>query len=48
MGIEAYIQSQLNPTDLDDSAAEARLADLITLDMTPQEMLAAGFQPGRS
>ncbi|GAB4549368.1 MAG: hypothetical protein OHK0023_13760 [Anaerolineae bacterium] len=47
MGIEAYIQSQLNPTDLDDSAAEARLADLITLDMTPQEMLAAGFQPGQ-
>lgn len=42
MGLQAFLDQQLDPASLDDSASEARLGDLITLDMTPAEMIAAG------
>ena len=45
MGIDKYIEQQLAPELIDDSASEARLGDLITLDMMPAEMLAIGKQP---
>lgn len=45
MGVQAYIEQQLNTTAIDDAASEQRLGDYITLDMTLPEMLAIGAQP---
>ncbi|HEX8687683.1 MAG TPA: DUF1800 family protein, partial [Pyrinomonadaceae bacterium] len=47
MGVEAYIEQQLNPSKLDDSAAEARLRDFPTLGMSNSELLAKYPQPGQ-
>jgi uncharacterized protein (DUF1800 family) len=44
MGMATYIEQQLNPMSLND-ATERLLGDLITLDMTPAEMFAAGKTP---
>ena len=47
MGLEAYIEQQLNPSKLDDSALEARLRDFPTLGMSNGELLAKYPQPGQ-
>src|SRR6185295_2037902 len=38
MGLEKYINQQLNPEKISDSAAENKLADLSTLNMTTAEL----------
>ncbi|HEY0169644.1 MAG TPA: DUF1800 family protein, partial [Pyrinomonadaceae bacterium] len=47
LGVEAYIEQQLNPSKVDDSAAEARLRGFPTLGMSNSELLAKYPQPGR-
>jgi uncharacterized protein (DUF1800 family) len=47
MGVEAYIEQQLNPSKVDDSAAEARLKNFPTLGMSNSELLAKYPQPGQ-
>ncbi|HEX8294146.1 MAG TPA: DUF1800 domain-containing protein [Pyrinomonadaceae bacterium] len=47
LGLEAYIEQQLNPSKIDDSALEARLRDFPTLGMSNGELLAKYPQPGR-
>ncbi|HEX8719707.1 MAG TPA: DUF1800 domain-containing protein [Pyrinomonadaceae bacterium] len=47
MGVEAYVEQQLNPSKVDDSAAEARLRDFPTLGMSNSELLAKYPQPGQ-
>lgn len=42
MGIPTFIEQQLNPDEIADDASEARLGNLITLDMLPIEMFSAG------
>src|SRR3954462_14518882 len=44
MGVEKWIDQQLNPNKIDDSALEARLEQFRTLKMQPKEML-ANFPP---
>jgi uncharacterized protein (DUF1800 family) len=47
LGVEAYIEQQLNPSKIDDAAAEARLRNFPTLRMSNSELLARYPQPGR-
>ncbi len=47
LGLEAYIEQQLNPSKLDDSALEARLRNFPTLGMSNGELLAKYPQPGQ-
>ncbi|HEX6186050.1 MAG TPA: DUF1800 domain-containing protein [Pyrinomonadaceae bacterium] len=47
LGVEAYIEQQLNPSKIDDAAAEARLRGFPTLGMTNSELLAKYPQPGQ-
>jgi uncharacterized protein (DUF1800 family) len=47
MGVEAYVEQQLNPSKIDDAAAEARLRGFPTLGMSNSELLAKYPQPGR-
>jgi len=47
MGVEAYIEQQLNPSKIDDARLEARLRDFPTLTLTNGELLAKYPQPGR-
>ncbi|MET0647136.1 MAG: DUF1800 domain-containing protein [Pyrinomonadaceae bacterium] len=47
LGLEAYIEQQLNPSTLADSALEARLRDFPTLGMSNGELLAKYPQPGQ-
>ncbi len=44
VGVDKWIEQQLNPNKIDDSALEARLAEFRTLKMQPNEML-ANFPP---
>lgn len=46
MGVERYIEEQLNPMLLDDKATEARLKGLSTLTMSNGELLAKFPNPG--
>ncbi|MET0624424.1 MAG: DUF1800 domain-containing protein [Pyrinomonadaceae bacterium] len=47
LGVEAYVEQQLNPSKVDDSAAEARLRGFPTLGMSNSELLAKYPQPGQ-
>ncbi|HEX8190295.1 MAG TPA: DUF1800 domain-containing protein [Pyrinomonadaceae bacterium] len=47
LGVDAYIEQQLNPSKVDDSALEARLRDFPTLGMSNGELLAKYPQPGQ-
>jgi uncharacterized protein (DUF1800 family) len=47
MGVAAYVEEQLRPERIDDSRAEARLANLPTLRMTTAELFAKYPQPGQ-
>ena len=47
MGLENYINQQLNPDKISDSAAETRLAELTTLNMTTAELYGKFPQPGQ-
>jgi uncharacterized protein (DUF1800 family) len=47
LGVEAYIEQQLNPSKLDDAALEARLRNFPTLGMSNGELLAKYPQPGQ-
>jgi uncharacterized protein (DUF1800 family) len=47
MGLENYIEQQLNPSKIDDSALEARLQSLPTLQMSNGELLARYPQPNQ-
>jgi hypothetical protein len=47
LGLEAYIEQQLNPSKLDDSAMEARLRGFPTLGMSNGELLAKYPRPGQ-
>ncbi len=47
LGVEAYIEQQLNPSKVDDAAAEARLRGFPTLGMSNSELLAKYPQPGQ-
>jgi uncharacterized protein (DUF1800 family) len=47
LGLEAYIEQQLNPSKLDDSALEARLRGFPTLGLSNGELLAKYPQPGQ-
>jgi uncharacterized protein (DUF1800 family) len=47
MGLENYIEQQLNPSKIDDSALEARLGNLPTLQMSNGELLAKYPQPNQ-
>jgi uncharacterized protein (DUF1800 family) len=47
MGVEAYVEQQLEPSKIDDSAAEARLRNLPTLGMKNSELLAKYPQPNQ-
>jgi Protein of unknown function (DUF1800) len=44
-GVQAWIEAQLNPESIDDSAMEALLGEFITLDLSYEEMLAVGMRP---
>lgn len=44
MGVDKWIEQQLNPSKIDDSALDSRLAQFRTLKMQPKEML-ANFPP---
>jgi len=46
MGTEAFLERQLHPERIDDSAVEARVAALPTLSMSPGELIEA-FPPPR-
>src|SRR5215471_15465319 len=45
MGVDKYIELQLNPEKIDDSASEARLQNLETLRMTTAELYEKYPQP---
>ena len=45
MGVAACIEQQRNPEKIDKSAAEARLAGMETLRMSPKELLAPDPAP---
>ena len=47
IGLEAYIEQQLNPGKLDDSTVEAKLKNMPTLQMSNGELLAKYPQPGQ-
>jgi uncharacterized protein (DUF1800 family) len=47
MGLENYINQQLNPEKISDSTAESKLADLSTLNMTTAELYGKYPQPGQ-
>src|SRR5262249_18640573 len=47
MGLEKYIDLQLNPNRIDDSASEARLQNLESLRMTTAELYEKYPQPGQ-
>jgi len=47
MGVDKYIELQLNPDRIDDSASEARLQNLETLRMTTSELYEKYPQPGQ-
>jgi uncharacterized protein (DUF1800 family) len=47
LGVEAYIEQQLNPSKIDDSVLEARLRNFPTLGMSNGELLAKYPQPGQ-
>src|SRR6185369_8637512 len=47
MGLENYINQQLNPEKISDSGAENKLADLSTLNMTTAELYGKYPQPGQ-
>jgi uncharacterized protein (DUF1800 family) len=44
MGVQAYLEQQLQPNIISDSAVEQRLGNYVTLDMTPAELFGAGKQ----
>jgi uncharacterized protein (DUF1800 family) len=47
MGLDRYIEQQLNPEKIDDSASEARLQNLETLRMTTAQLYEKYPQPGQ-
>ncbi len=47
MGIEKYVEQQLHPETISDTAVEAKLADLATLRMSTGELLAAYPPPNQ-
>ena len=47
MGLENYINQQLNPEKISDSAAENKVADLSTLNMSTAELYGKFPQPGQ-
>ena len=47
MGLENYINQQLNPEKISDSLAESKLADLSTLNMSTAELYGKYPQPGQ-
>src|SRR5438128_1541324 len=47
MGVDRYIELQLNPEKIDDSASEAKLQNLETLRMTSAELYEKYPQPGQ-
>jgi uncharacterized protein (DUF1800 family) len=47
MGIENYVKQQLNPQQIDDSVAEAKVKNLATLNMTTAELYEKYPQPGQ-
>src|SRR6185369_12390188 len=47
MGLENYINQQLNPEKISDSVAENKLAELSTLNMTTAELYGKFPQPGQ-
>ncbi len=47
MGLDRYIEQQLNPEKIDDSASEARLQNLDTLRMSTAELYEKYPQPGQ-
>lgn len=47
MGLDRYIEQQLNPEKIDDSASEARLQNLDTLRMSTAELYERYPQPGQ-
>jgi uncharacterized protein (DUF1800 family) len=47
MGLENYINQQLNPASISDAAAEAKLKDLSTLNMTTAQLYEKFPQPGQ-
>src|SRR3712207_6991620 len=47
LGVEKYIEQQLNPSSLDDAGVEAKLKKFPTLGMTNAELLAR-YQIGRA
>lgn len=47
MGVEKYIEQQLNPEKIDDSASEAKLQNLETLRMSSAELYEKYPQPGQ-
>ena len=47
MGVDKYIESQLNPDRIDDSASEARLQNLESLRLTTAELYERYPQPGQ-
>ena len=47
MGLDNYINQQLNPEKISDSAAESKLADLATLNMSTAELYGKYPQPGQ-
>src|SRR5882672_3567397 len=47
MGLDNYIKQQLNPRQIEDSAAEARVKNLPTLNMTTAELYEKYPQPGQ-
>ncbi len=47
MGLDNYINQQLNPDKINDSVAESKLADLTTLNMTTAELYGKFPQPGQ-
>src|ERR1043166_2395897 len=47
MGLENYINQQLNPDKISDAAAETKLAELTTLNMSTAELYGKFPQPGQ-
>src|SRR5437879_11097253 len=47
IGVEKYIEQQLNPDKIDDSASEAKLQNLETLRMSTAELYEKYPQPGQ-
>ncbi len=45
MGIQAYLEQQLDPQHIDDGDSDKRLSDFTTLNMNAVDMLAAGIDP---